>query len=163
MKLINIWWCRECDMEITDTLSHAQANPNHTYIQMMRTNIRNAYGLFRDSEESLDEEYTTSSDFKTKLKMVKGPNLPPGTYKIEWYCEVDSNLDEAYTEFRVYQDQKILSDVDCYDTNTWLPCSGFAYINFNNDNKVFEMKWRSSDGRSTAGIRNARFTFWRLT
>ena len=161
MKPIYIWWCNECLMEV-DPKEHYNKFPRHSYTQRIRFSGVQIPPVGNDLIELLDPMFTTSTEFKTALRMNKGEGLMPGQYRLDWYCEIyQDNVDEL-TESRIFDGHKDLMHVDTANIeDIWVQVSGFTYINLNS-NRVFELQWRSTGDGASAGIRNARLEFRRV-
>ena len=167
MKFVNAWRCNECDREIGSVENHAKSYSRHTYTQILRPEGRRSINKEFYTTSDLDESFTTSSEFKTKLRMLRGSNLQDGKYRVSWFCEYYQADKKEQTKIRFYCDDSIESEIiSVVASKTWQPTSGFIFIDLEGSDKSFELKWATTaenKQNASAGIRRATFEFRRIS
>lgn len=166
MKFKSVWHCNECDIEINSLEAHYKEHPDHTYIKILRPEGKKTPRKEFDMINSMDESFTTSTNFQTKLEMLKGPNLPNGQYKLHWNCEYYQSSTKERTIVRLYNNSKIEYEViSNKDNEAWQTASGAVFVDLVGENMNFKLVWATTnknDENAVAGIRNAVFEFRRI-
>ena len=162
MKRRMVWRCNECGKEVIPE-DHFKSFPRHSYTHIMR--LGNVQTPPSDNEfvSKYDEVYTTLTDYKTILNMVKGPGLMPGFYRVDWSCEVYQSVDDEKSTVRLYDGTDVLMEADTAGiSGTWISVAGFKYIKLNNQNRNYQLQIKTSSDTGTAGIRNSVIEFRRV-
>jgi hypothetical protein len=164
MKFVNIWWCNECDAEVDSIDKHAELYPRHTYTQRIRPKGRKSFSKEYDMVISESTLFTTSTDFVDALKVPKGSKVQRGTYKVNWYCEYYQVSPNARSVIIIYDGELERMRVESPgNVGRWMPASGFFTVDLDGYDKNISIKYKTTNSNYSAGIRNARLEFWRLS
>lgn len=164
MNFVHIWWCNECDEEIGKIEDHYALHPRHTYTQRVRPKGRKSFSKEYDSVISEKSLFTTSTEFSSALIMLKGAGVPHGTYRINWYCEYYQVSPNARSIIILHDgDSERMRVESPGNVGRWMPASGFFTVDLNGEDKNITIQYKTTNSNYSAGIRNARLEFWRLS
>ena len=91
-------------------------------------------------------------------------NLSAGNYRVGWYCEVRGTRVNRSIEIEVLVDGERVAQnlLEPKDVDNYIPISGFSVQTFAAGSHTVVVRFRSSSGQMSAGMRNARAELWRV-
>ena len=162
MKAVMAWRCNECGKEVFPE-EHYRSFPRHSYTKIMRFGDVQTPPTGQGFVSQYDETYTTLTNYKTIINIERGPNLMPGSYRVDWSCEIFQDVDGEKTSVRLYDGDSVLMESDTAGmADRWISAAGFKYMELNNQNRNYQLQLKSSSDTATAGIRNAVIEFRRV-
>ena len=162
MNSVMVWRCNECGKEVIPE-DHYTSFPRHSYTKIMRFSNVQTPPSGRGFVSNYDEIYTTMTEYKPIINLHRGPNLMPGSYRIDWSCEIYQSDAEDKTSVRLYDGDDVLMEADTAGiSGTWVSVAGFKYVQLNNQNKNYQLQIKTSSDVATAGIRNSVIEFGRV-
>ena len=123
-----------------------------------------AYGSYYAYAKSDGTSSTNSITFVNKVSLITS-TVVSGTYKIEWYAEVNRNSASNDVMFRIYLDnttELCNTNFRIADANSWLVVSGFDVVNFNSTVHRVDVQFAGQTTGKTSYIRRARVEITRL-
>ena len=129
--------------------------------------IANVFGSYNTNSNSETLSTTTSTSWQQKLRLTT-PSLTAGTYRVGWYYEwyYTSASSNFQAQVQIDDTTTIMSHVqEPQDaaTSQSLIGSGFYIGAFTSGAHNIDLDYRSSSGFATAGIKNVRLEFWRIS
>ena len=123
------------------------------------------YGSYYAYAKSDGVSSTNSIDWVNKLSLITD-TVASGTYKIDWFAEVNRNSASNDVKFRVYLDETtVLCDTNfrIADANSWLVVSGFDVVSFTSTaTHRIDIQFAGQTALKTSYIRRSRVEITRL-
>lgn len=156
------------DSHIADTTLHRVINDSGTSTTELWSadKISSELSISNNEIQQVSDETlsaTTSSTFQQKLRMTTA-SLTNGTYKISWYCELQSSNNTARSDAQIeLNDTTIIGQVreEPDHKDNIVPFSGFSFQTLSGVNTV-DMDWRMNDN-GTSYIKCARISLKRIS
>ena len=123
-----------------------------------------AYGSYYAYAKSDGTSSTNSITFVNKVSLITS-TVVSGTYKIEWYSEVNRNSASNDVMFRVYLDnatELCNTNFRIADASSWLVVSGFDVVNLTSTAHRIDVQFAGQTTGKTSYIRRARVEITRL-
>lgn len=117
-------------------------------------------------QQTSDETVSTtnSTTWQEKLKMTT-TNLPSGTYRISWYCELNSTNGSTEVQAMVMLNDTIVLGFcgeEPDDAANIIPFCGFHYRSLSGINTI-DIDFRRQQNGNNVSIRSARIELWRVS
>jgi hypothetical protein len=123
------------------------------------------YGSYYAYAKSDGVSSTNSITFVNKVSLITS-TVASGTYKIEWYAELNRNSASNDVMFRTYLDETTElcnTNFRIADANSWLIVSGFDIVSFTSSaTHRIDVQFAGQTTGKTSYIRRARVEITRL-
>jgi hypothetical protein len=124
-----------------------------------------AYGTYYAYAKSDGVSSTNSIDWVNKVSLITS-TIASGTYKIEWYSEMNRNSASNDVMFRIYLDnatELCNTNFRIADAGSWLVVSGFDVVSFTSSAAhQIDVQFSGQTALKTSYIRRARVEITRL-
>jgi hypothetical protein len=127
------------------------------------------FGSEHNYNEDLGTKSTTSSSWQQQ-EILANPNLPAGTYRIGWYCEIRNSSTYGEVWAKCLTDindanaiDHGITQIEPQDSDNWYSFSGFAYRTISENDDLDVELYLKQVSSGTAYMRYIRMEVWRVS